>query len=193
MIGHEGVVRAMLRLIRDKLPEALTELETELGLTPGTIPRVHPKSVHGSWVDVVHLGQFPSVMVIQDDSETRNTGRQIGIGATWDEYEWTYPLRLILHNFGADYGETELQRKRLMMGLRLVLLRHRGLIVDREEEEASVQPESLREKFAGGATDESKKLLLESIIQLDVKTLEIIMAAQGDLGPSETHPALGLL
>ena len=161
MIGHEGVVRGLVKMLKQRLPSILREIERELDIPSGAIPRIADTSYHAAWVDVVAKGNFPSLMILQDDSETRNTGRQVSVTGEYDEYEWTYPLRLVLHNIGAVGGETELARKRLMMGLRIALLRHRGLI-NGKSETAVIHPESLREMFGGGAIGEHQKLLLES-------------------------------
>lgn len=100
------------------------------------------------------------------------------------------PIRLVLHNVGAANGETELARKRLMMALRIVLLRNRGLIQGNEES-ATVQPEAIREMFNGGAIGEHQKLLLESTIALSVTTQEIL--GHANLGSQRIKTSYGIL
>lgn len=192
MIGHEGVVRGIVKLLKAKLPGVIHELEKDLKLRAGTISQIAADSIHPSWVDVVAKGKFPALMILQDDSETRNTGRQVGSSGEWDEYEWTYPIRMILHNVGAGAGETELERKRLMLAIRIVLLRHRGLITG-DQEDAVIQAESLREMFNGGAIGEHEKLLLESTIQFNVRTNEIVTSWQGSLGTQSPQTSYGFI
>lgn len=192
MIGHEGIVRALTKLFRAKLPGVLREIERELEINTGSIPNFPDGSIYPHWADVVAKGRFPSLMILQDDSETRNTGRQVSSAAEWDEYEWTYPIRMVLHNVGAGEGETELERKRLMMALRIVLLRYRGLIMG-DTEDGQILGESVREIFTGGVMDEHKKMLLESEIRFDVRTNEIVTSAQGNLGSATTTTKTGWL
>lgn len=192
MIGHEGVVRYVVRMLKDKLPATIAELERDLGLSAGAIPRIAPKNFHPAWEDVVAKGSFPSLMILQDDSETRNTGRQVSSYGDYDEYEWTYPLRLILHNVGAANGETELERKRLMLALRMALLRNRGLM-ESDDESAVIHPESLREMFNGGAVGEHQKLLLESTVLVRVNTNEILSSGPGNRGSQTIRKNYGIL
>ncbi|MFT4471702.1 hypothetical protein ACMX2H_17515 [Arthrobacter sulfonylureivorans] len=185
MLGHEGVVRSFVTSAQHRLPAVIERLRTYLNTIEGTepadeltLPVPEAENIHPTYVNLVSVGDFPAIMVTVEDTEIRNATRMISADGFWNEYEFRYPLRVLLYTMGGDgqHGLVELQRQRLMLALRTLALQY-PVLFDDGEESAQIVPETIRENFTGGEYDGDNNLLLESYIRFEVLTRERLQIA----------------
>ncbi|GAA4915988.1 hypothetical protein [Nesterenkonia rhizosphaerae] len=191
MIGNRDIVEHLVKLLRRELEPTARLLEQMKGIPVGSVVVPNSRDIHPTWVDVIALNRYPSIMVTLENTDVRATTRQTEVSAEYDEFSWAYRLRITQHVMGTDYGLTEEARRNLLDTLRLLLMRNRTIWRDKERaEQAIFHPLTMREEFMGA--DEGGKILLESHTLIDVHSQERVPAAQPSRGPGTVaiHPAL---
>jgi len=183
MIGHEGNARALVRLLRDRGQAAARLVEVEAGLEPGVIEVPAPDNIHATWVDVVSKGRFPTWMVMARDTPLRRTARESDRDGEYDETEWRYPFLIATHVVGGHENDVALQRYRLMLVVRTILIQAKGLI--RTPTERSVIYLDDMQEIVGGMAENGGKYLLEGRNEFHITSTERTPAIQPSLGPVE--------
>ncbi|WP_427017869.1 hypothetical protein ACQCSX_04440 [Pseudarthrobacter sp. P1] len=193
MLGHEGVIRALWGRVCADYPPMIAALSESLGLGPDGIPTPAVEDIHANDVDVVAIGHYPAVMIVQDGTGINQSTRQTGANGAYDEYRFRYRVKLMIYNTGTDYGPTELLRKRLLLALRMTLL-SRKILHDDGSESAVVDSTYLRESFSELASDGTGQLLAGAYLEIEIATTERltghISQDPTELAPV-VHPALG--
>lgn len=174
MLGHEGIVRALTMKLREQLPVATERLLASLP-AGSHIPRVAPEDIHPTEVDVIGMGRFPVLMVIQEGTGIQQSTRQVDVFSDRDEYAFRYRCRILLWATGTSVENTELMRKRLMLALRIALLSDRQVFKDEATgEHAYIDHGYLREQFSELAQDNMGKLLGGGYIEVEVVAHEVL-------------------
>lgn len=175
MIGQEGVVRAIVRRLKEVLPQELAAVARAADVQPADIEAPQPENIFPYWINLLEsMDRLPAIMVMVEDTDTVTQARQVDIDSAEDEYAHQYPLAVVIVNTGEHYGHTELNRQRLMLGVRNTLLR-KQLLIDAGNENARIDPDTLRESLAFGAQNEqTKQYLLESVIRVVIRTHETL-------------------
>lgn len=183
MIGNEHLGRQIVRHLQENLDQAARMVEQAHGHPEGTCLVPRRENIHPAFVDVIALGDFPAIMVLQDDTEPRQTARFEGVGALAEELQMTYRFQIVQHSQHTDYGVTERRRKLLLDAVRQCFMQTR-LIWESEdrEENAIFHPSGFREVF-NGSMDNDEKILLESSTYLTIHTNERVHLPGSNLGP----------
>ncbi|MDZ5076738.1 hypothetical protein [Nesterenkonia sp. HG001] len=184
MIGHEGVATALVRLLRDRGEPAARIVETQLGIPAGAIQVPTGENIHPTWLDVVAKGTFPTWMVVSQDTPLRRTGRAASVDGGDDEHDWLYPFVIVSHVVGRDERHVELQRYRLMLVVRTILIQTK-LLIKAGDEGARILVDDMQEVVGGMSQNpETKRYLMEGRNHFHVKTTELTPAIQVPWGPA---------
>ncbi|GAB3191755.1 hypothetical protein [Nesterenkonia suensis] len=183
MIGHEGVATALVKLLRDRGTAAARIVESQLGIPEGSITTPEDQNIHPTWLDVVAKGAFPSWMVVAQDTPLRRTGQAASVDGGADEHTWLYPFVIVTHVVGRDEPHVELQRYRLMLVVRTILIQTK-LLLKSGDEDARILVDDMQEVVGGMSQNpETKQYLLEGQNHFHVRTTELTPALQVPWGP----------
>lgn len=181
MIGPEGVARLLTQRLRETVPAKVTELQNRYSVTARELPGPSTDCIYPTVRDVVAIGKFPCMMV----SVVDNVGRAAVTRLTeatgeFDEYEYRYRVRIFQYVTGDDYEPTALERMRLMLAVREVLL-YNKIMGPLNGDTVTIDDLSFRESFDEGlATINTSKLMGASMMELEIKTVERLYQTPGD-------------
>lgn len=173
MLGPEGIARALVGRMHQRLPDKLAELRARLGVTEYELPDVLADNIHPTEVDVLAIGQYPCIAVVEYDTSGRLGNQQTDMDAGYEEYQYRYRMRLFAFGMADGYVETDLLRKRLILAIREILLQDKIMHDDvTGGQYAEVDLNTIRESFSDvGAVTESQ-LLGGGYIELEIVSQE---------------------
>lgn len=183
MLGPEGVTRELVRRLRSAMPDRLVQLRTRYETTAAKLPDV--ELIEPDEVDILSLEKFPAIFVVPIDTTGRLDNRQTESTGAYDEYSFTYNMRIFVYARGVDYKSTSLLVKRYTLAARECLLAGKQLLDGVEN--LTVEPKTLREsysqisqlgdssKFIGGSFIDAQIVSEERIEStLQAHTIEIV-------------------
>ncbi len=171
MLGPEGVARALVGRMSQRMPAKLAELRTRLGVDAYELPDLD--AVYPTEINVLAVGRFPCIAVVEFDTSGRVGNQQTDMGSGFEEYLYRYRMRVFVWGMADGHVETDLLRKRLALSVREVLLQDKVIHNDEAGGQyAEIDPKTLRESFSDiGAVDE-QQVLGGAYIEVEVVTQE---------------------
>jgi hypothetical protein len=190
MRGPDSAAKLVAGRLEARVPLKITELETRLGLTPGSIelPRLYASEERPQ----IELDLWPAIIVVPQGSELR----AVEILNAGIAYAVTYRLRVYSFARGQEFAETSTARHRLALAVREVLLERPSL----GDPGARIDPSLYRESYSDVDVDERDGRSIAGafaevslIIEETMASIESI-GHPGPLIPEATglppHPAL---
>lgn len=183
MIGHEKIAAALSGMLREHGEWAADLIEHENGWPSGTIILPREENIFPTWVDIVSKGNYPTWMVIAQDTPLRRTVTQGPPEAFEEESDWLYPFMIATHVVGQDEFQTGMNRYRLMLVVRLILMSQKRLLKPNDRESAVIIPQDMQEVVGGMEQNrETRKYLMEGFNAFHVKTVEMTPSKFPDQG-----------
>ncbi|GAA1812427.1 hypothetical protein [Nesterenkonia flava] len=203
MIGHETIVRALVRLLNTQGEPVARLVEKHTPEVPaGAIITPKGEDIHSAWADIVSKGRFPTWMVVPRDTPTRGGTTQIRESdGVYDETRWTYPFRIATHVTDGDEYKAARQRYRLLLVIRTILVQTKLLYANHETpamatEKAIIDFTNYVEIVGGQSySTKTEKHLLEAFTDFDVIATELTPHIRIPVGLVETAhtPETGLI
>lgn len=182
MIGHEGVLRAVFRLLVDYGAQAARLVEEQSDLPAGTITTPAAHNTHNAWVNVAK-GEFPTWMVLPTDTPARRTASYAEDTGVEDITEWQYPVMIAHHVAGKDPYECQLHRARLLLVVRTLLIQGKKIYSNSDGERLVVYLDEMQELTGGQSQNQTtQQHLMEAFTLFHVSSVEKTPAPQGRIG-----------
>jgi hypothetical protein len=173
MLGPEGVARALVGRLHERLPDKLAEIRARLGVTAYELPDVLADNIHPTEADVLAIGQYPCIAVVEYDTSGRLGNQQTDLDAGHEEYQYKYRMRIYAFGMADGYVETDLLRKRLILAIREILLQDKVVHNDvAGGQYAEVDSNTLRESFSDVGSVEESQLLAGGYIEVEIASQE---------------------
>lgn len=185
MYGHEMVSRDLKRRMEARLPHVLRYLRWKRNATLEALP--NPAMVLPYYMPDTDVDAYPTVCVTELDTPTGLTGsRGIDQGMEYDLYTYRYPIRVFIHVRGTDYGDTELQLKRYLTAVRMVILEN-VILTNNDEASVTMDPVTITEAFDTAFEDAARQVLSTGWVGVVLESTEPINAVviPGDPGAEE--------
>lgn len=172
MYGHEGVTRDLKRRLEQRLPVVLNTIRLDRSATLRALP--NPVRVYPHFMPDIDVDGYPSLCITELDTPTGLTGaRAVRQGIQADSYVYNYPFRIWFYVMASEYGEVELQLKRYMTAVRMVILENR-VLTHNAEAHVTFDPETLSENFDQSAEDENRMILGAGFVGVVLESTEVI-------------------
>lgn len=169
MLGSEGVARAIVARLDERLPSKVEELRARLGVGDYDLPAVQEN--YPTEIDLYAIGEFPVTATTQVDTTGRLGNRQTELGGEFNEYSYRYRMRVYV--WGAHDGtvKTDLLRKRLALAVRETLLERR-ILWDEGGNYVEVDPDTVRESYSDVGALETGAIIAGAYIEMECPSYE---------------------
>lgn len=171
MLGPEEVTRTVVRRLRTAMPDRLTMLRARYETTLAKLPDV--ALIEPDELDVLAINEFPAIFAVPLDTSGRLDNRQTEATGDYDEYSFTYNVRVFVYARGGDYKSTSLMTKRYTLAVRECLLAGKQLTTG--DENLTIEPKTLRESYSQvSQLPDSQKYISGSYLDVQVVSEERI-------------------
>jgi hypothetical protein len=171
MLGPEEVTRTLVRRLRTAMPDRLTMLRARYDTTLAKLPDV--AKIEPDELDVMTLEDFPAIFAVPLDTSGRLDNRQTETTGDYDEYSFTYNMRIFVYARSGDYKTTSLLTKRYTLAVRECLLA--GKQLTEGDENLTIEPKTLRESYSQvSQLPDSKKYLSGAYLDVQIVSEERI-------------------
>ncbi|QGZ17115.1 hypothetical protein HYQ19_gp016 [Arthrobacter phage DrYang] len=185
MLGAEGVSRALVYRLQERMPEKLAELRNRLGVDGHELPDL--TAIYPHEISIRAINAFPCASVVAYQTTGRVGNRQFESDSGYDEYSYRYKMRVFLWGMSNDHVATDLLRKRLALAAREVLLNDK-IFHNQQDQYAEIDPQTLLESYSDVGSLAENQYLGGVYLELEVATQETLVAFQGV--PSEEPPVI---
>lgn len=185
MLGPEGVAKALVYRLHERMPAKLAEMRTRLGVDAYELPDL--RTMSPTEIDIRAVNDFPAVAVVEFDTTGRLGNQQIDMDAGYEEYVYRYRMRVFVWSMADGHIEVDLQRKRLILAIREILLQ--GKIIHDDPtagQYAEIDMNTLKESFSDVGSLTEEQLLGGAYIEVEVPTQERLAWLEQ---PAFTDPA----
>jgi hypothetical protein len=173
MLGSEGVSRALVRRLRDAMPDRLDDLRTRYEATESALPDI--ALIDADEPAPQSIEKFPAIFVVPVDTTGRQDNRQTATTGSYDEYSFTYNVQIFVYARGDSKKITSLRVKRYVLAVRECLLAGKQLLSGVEN--LAVEPKTIREAYSQiGQLPEQKLFLGGSYIDVQIVSEERIVS-----------------
>lgn len=201
MLGPEGVARALVNQLYIRMPGKLAELRARLGVDAYELPDM--KTLAPTEIDLRAVNDYPALSVVEYDTTGRLGNQQIDMDAGYEEYIYRYRMRVYVWVMADGKTEVDLQRKRLVLAVREILLQEKVIHSDDAAGQyAQIDLNTLKESFSDVGSLTESQLLGGAYIEVEVPTQErlawlnpgafdapaTISPGYGVTGQTDTHP-----
>ncbi|ALY09862.1 hypothetical protein SEA_ROSIEPOSIE_16 [Arthrobacter phage RosiePosie] len=199
MLGAEGVSRALVYRLLERVPGKLAEIRARLGVDADELPEL--AAIYPHEISIRAINAYPCASVVAYQTTGRVGNRQFESDSGYDEYSFKYKMRIFLWGMSNDHVATDLLRKRLALAVREVLLNDK-IFYNENSQYADLDPDTLLESYSDVGSLAENQFLGGVYLELEVSSQEILVAFQGvpnpdpatvipdfsAVGEGDTHP-----
>lgn len=169
MLGPEGVSRAVVLRLRDRMPAKVARMRVRYGASEPELPDI--VDIFPVEQDLSSIERFPCIFVIEVDTDGRVSNEQFDMDAFADEYSFRYKMRAFVWVIGEDTNYIALAIQRYILAMREIALGNK-IFHDADGNYAQLDPNTVRESIGDIAQDEAGMRLGMAYLEFDITTQE---------------------